>query len=86
MVGLQIKNLRFLMRKKGSLSLSLSCSFSTVLKTMFPTFLEPKVKIERAKSAYHQNKENIHIVCDLRISQERKRCDDTARWVCCFST
>ena len=73
MVGLQIKNLRFLMRKKVSLSLSLSlsCSFSTVLKTMFPTFLEPKVKIERAKSAYHQNKENIHIVCDLRISQER---------------
>ena len=72
MVGLQIKNLRFLMRKKGSLSLSLSLmQFQHSTENHVPYFLEPKVKIERAKSAYHQNKENIHIVCDLRISQER---------------
>jgi hypothetical protein len=68
MVGLQIKNLRFLMRKKGSLSLM---QFQHSTENHVPYFLEPKVKIERAKSAYHQNKENIHIVCDLRITQER---------------
>ena len=84
MVGLQIKNLRFLMRKRG-LSLSLM-QFQHSTENHVPYLLEPKFKIERAKSAYHQNKANIHIVCDLRISQERKRCDDTARWVCCFST
>ena len=70
MVGLQIKNLRFLMRKKGSLSLSLM-QFQHSTENHVPYLLEPKFKIERAKSAYHQNKENIHIVCDLRISQER---------------
>jgi hypothetical protein len=25
-------------------------------------------------------------VCDLRISQERKRCDDPSGWVCWFGT
>ena len=60
----------FSSEKKRDLSLT-HTQFQHNTENHVPYFLEPKVKIERAKSAYHQNKENIHIVCDLRISQER---------------